>query len=102
MHIAVERQSLDGLTRDLWVFDTNVDMLRLTSFHEQVRSRKAGRFKTEAKWDAHDERSYNSSLQRPTDIPEDVVLDALKKIEIRINIGWTNDDCTIGSRRLPL
>ena len=95
MNIEVERISDDGLSRNLWRFSVGPSMLRLTSYHEQTRATSRHKFIGD-KWDCKDERRYNSRLDRPTSIPQDIINDALSQIVWSINIGWTNDESRIG------
>jgi hypothetical protein len=91
----------DDLVRKVWVFDPDIKhsgefLLRLISYYEQQRQTKRHKFAGE-KWDYLNERSYSSSLKRPTYIPPDVLSDAFQEMAARVAkatvyIGWLNEE----------
>lgn len=98
MKIEVSRENQDRLSRKFWVFDYDSVQLRLLSYHEQERATTRHKFKG-PKWDYMDERPYYSKLDRPTEIPADILAEAKASIldhPIAVHIGWTNDESRIG------
>lgn len=92
--IEVERLNKDRLSRNLWVFRWFSARLVLQSYHEEIRETPRHKFKG-PKWDSADERNYNSKLARPTEIPAEIMMDAIAKVShsnFHFYIGWTNDE----------
>ena len=85
------------LERKLWRFTPSYDYegrpsLRLCSYHEQTRKSKRHKF-SGSQWSYADERKYCSSLYRPTEIPPDVLAEAVSNLvdlakNPAIYIGW--------------
>lgn len=94
-NITVERQSDDGLKRIVWIFSSVGGFgLRLWFYGEQERLTKRHAWRGPF-WDASDERRYHSKLDRPTCIPDDIALEALRLRALRpvdFYIGWTNHE----------
>lgn len=93
----VRYQDEDQLVAKIWVFDTSGTKLRLTSYHEASRKTKRHAFSGPC-WDWIDERPYCSQLDRPTEIPSDVIEEAYTKMikKLTVYIGWISCDCVIG------
>ena len=90
--IEVERVSADRLSRDLWEFRATTRnfsgdtvMLSLREFRKESRSTTRHGWKTSARWDSMDERSYHSSLTRDAvPMPDDVLKEAIQSIKIEV------------------
>jgi hypothetical protein len=99
--ITVERES-DGLIRR-WDFSAsgghNALRLVLNRYTEGTRASKRHKMRGDY-WSAIDERRYYSKLPRPVSIPDDVIDEAMKALEIQICIGWNNAESVIASRRI--
>jgi hypothetical protein len=90
------------LERKLWSFDSDLRhsgkfSLRLVGYFEQTRATKRHKF-TGKKWSYFDERHHYSNLPRPTEIPSDVLVEAISELQNRVKaatvyIGFLNDDC---------
>ncbi|AHJ10770.1 hypothetical protein P106B_87 [Rhizobium phage vB_RglS_P106B] len=96
MRILIE-DKLIPLSRDLWVFDYSETYgFRLVEYRQEKRQTTRHKWVAE-KWDSMDERRYNSALDRPTAIPENVLLwarlEMIKRIkEADVYIGWFNEE----------
>lgn len=93
----VFRESEDKLSRQRWTFTETVDRIVLTDYAIERRSSPRGRFKSPKhgeSWSNMDERSYASGISRPTDIPIDVIKEALTR-DVDVNIGWHNKESVI-------
>ena len=89
---SVFRESEDGLSRERWDFRHTGQSLVLQKFSIERREKSKGRFKMAGRadrWEGFDERKYNSGLARPTEIPMDVIRDAVA-FDLDVYIGWTN------------
>ncbi len=102
--IVVDVKSADGLRRKVWEFLVSHQytpglsyarrFLTLTRYAEETRPSTRHKFRRVKQWDAMDERSYNSDLKRPAEIPQWVVDRALAQLEGPfVTIGWTREDC---------
>ena len=94
----VYRESEDKLSREAWEFDVRGDILLLRSYRIERRAVPKGRFRvadTRERWVAMDERRYYSGLERPLDIPHDVLREAVER-SVAIHLGWTNAESVIG------
>ena len=90
MKIEIEHPATDGLSRQLWVFDTRDCGIVLWEYSEQTRPSTRHKF-IGGRWDRSDERRYHSSLPRPTSIPDWVVAEAarvMREQPISVFIGW--------------
>jgi hypothetical protein len=93
--VIVTRLSDDELERLVWSFFANARFggfgLTLGSFSIERRDKPKGRFRgavVQDRWQASDERRYNSGLERPTSVPDDVIDEAWRKADRRVFIGW--------------
>ncbi len=97
---SVFRPAVDGLSRERWEFMHNGDYLVLMSYGIERRASAKGRFSKATasdRWEARDERAYNSRLPRPTTIPSDVIFEAAART-LTVSVGWTNEAskyCTV-------
>jgi hypothetical protein len=99
MTIAVKRMAPDGLVQQVWTFDAcgafsiaGGFVLRLESYHVERRPEARGRFrkvKPEDRWSVRDERTYYSGLKRPTDIPGNVIAEAIAAAPVEVKIANT-------------
>jgi hypothetical protein len=86
----------DGeLARRRWTFGLSSALygnsrMVLNEYAEETRPSTRHRKWIGPKWDAQDERPYNSQLSRPTDVPDWVIKEALRQMPVDIFIGWTN------------
>lgn len=105
MQITIERENGDGLMVRSWDFDVSGGYdgvyLRLTRYTEGTRPTRRHKIKGQ-QWYSGDERSYCSALPRPTSIPDDVIAEAMSKIEVKVAIGWTRDKDVIGKRQVTM
>jgi hypothetical protein len=97
--VHVERFSDDGLSVRRWSFSLWSNDLVLRDYVEGTRPTKRHKIKGKG-WYADDERSYRSELPRPTDIPDDVIDEAVRQIQIGVFIGWTRPEHLIATRSL--
>lgn len=86
----------DNQRRESWEFDTGYQHgLRLTMY--AIQTRQSNRHKWKGKfWDSSDERSYHSALERPSTIPDDVIIEAREKfveemMKVPVYIGWFDE-----------
>jgi hypothetical protein len=90
------------LERKVWSFDYDLThrgefSLRLVGYFEQMRATKRHKF-TGNKWVYSDERHYCSQLSRPTEIPSDILAEAISEMQNRaksatVYIGFLNNEC---------
>ena len=101
--ITVERASEDGLSARVWQFKTSGGYdglyLMLVRYMEGTRPTKRHKLQGD-QWYSGDERSYCSPLPRPTEIPADVIDDAMRQIEVKVSIGWTRQESVIATRKV--
>ena len=98
MKIEIEHPATDGLSRQLWVFDTRDCGMVLWEYLEQTRPSTRHKFRG-GRWDRSDERRYHSSLPRPTSIPDWVVAEAawvMRERPISVFIGSYDPESRYG------
>ena len=80
----------ERLSREHWVFSIHGGALVLTKyFRKQTRKTRRHGFKGDF-WSSLEERRYHSKLERPTDIPDWVIEEAISQIKISVHIGWSS------------
>ena len=101
--ITVERHAEDFMSVRMWEFEVSGGFsglyLRLTRYMEGSRPTKRHKLKGK-QWCSSDERHYYSALPRPTEIPADVIDEAMKQIEVKVSIGWTRQESVIATRKV--
>lgn len=96
--IEVVRKSDNGLEAEIWRFDSFRGWFVLREYMRGSRETTRHKFRG-PKWDSSDERRPNSQLERPTEIPADVVEEAHAlhhQKHIPVTIGWSGNSCRIG------
>jgi hypothetical protein len=96
MKIEIESIRDDNLQRVVWSFNVWCDYgkgvgIVLRELRYEERPTKRHKWRVTSKWDANDERSYCSTIERPVEIPTWVKDKAIASIKPRIYIGWHND-----------
>ncbi len=95
--IEVEQLSADKLSRTVWRFNVIYGGLILCYYAEsEKRETTRHKFKANEFWSRTDERRHFSRLERPTEIPEWVILQAARKMKINVFIGFSNNECLQG------
>ena len=74
--------------------------LVLKEYAEETRETTRKRKWTGLKWDATDERNYNSKLPRPTGVPDWVVREAIRQMPVDVFIGWTNAESKLKTYKI--
>jgi hypothetical protein len=94
------------LYRELYVFDFNRghNGPRLDGIYHQKRETTRHKWKTVEKWCSMDERSYYSTLARPTCIPVEILNDVREEMikcakTAPIYIGFFNSGCIIDKNK---
>ena len=96
MSVSIYRPDNDGLSRQCWTFAVSAtwgERITITLVRYGVERRKQvkGRYSAALpadRWLSSDERSYTSGLDRPAEIPADVLSEAVKAMDVRFYIGW--------------
>lgn len=105
MTVRVVRKFNDGKSRRVWEFVINSDvlnvMLRLVRFEIQHAPNGGWRKATaKERWDAFDERYYYSGIPRPTEIPPDVVVEAMCSMVVDVQIKGTGAENRVGKIKI--
>jgi hypothetical protein len=95
--IEVKREAEDRLSAKIWWFTTHSGHLVLRSYMDGSRATTRHKYRGKA-WSNCDERS--ASLPRPTDIPDDVIDEAILHIKIDVYIGWSAMKYKIAERAI--
>ncbi len=93
---SVYREAEDRLSRQRWDFTATMASpggfgLILSRYSIERRKAAKGRWPaadSPDRWEAMDERFYNSQLPRPSSISADVLAEAWRSIERTTYIGW--------------
>lgn len=93
----------ERLSATRWDFMFSGHWMILKFYGEQTRETRRHKF-TGPFWDSTDERKYHSKLERPTQIPEDVVTEAIAAAvksasanSLILAVGFENHKCAIGT-----
>lgn len=96
--VSVFRVTDEGLSRLRWDFEASIDRdgfcLTLDGYGIERRRAARGRFSQAAngeRWRAIDERRYYSGIERPVEIPDDVLEEAWASVPKAAYIGWKTD-----------